>query len=227
MARTLCIPASVLLLVALVLSLLVSLSLPFLPTLDIVRVLVADNGAQASIEAMNNIRLGIWTACAYALDGTHACGEQKLGYEVIFVNIFNTADFEIIQPSWTRGLVVHPIATGFIFVAFFVSFSERMTANLVAFFMSSFAALITLVAFAFDIALFVHVRNAIKDLDAGASTEIALGFWLTFVSYVVVNMASAGFFFGRRRQRRSNASTNYPMETPKSGKFWAKLHEVS
>jgi hypothetical protein len=168
MARTLCIPASVLLLVALVLSLLVSLSLPFLPTLDIVRVLVADNGAQASLETMNNIRVPMSDfICDSLSDGRcfhfyysarHMVRKTvlikeittlnifagrlahmlltvpmhvenkvftsfiqqreraqtdsiELGYEVIFVNIFNTADFEIIQPSWTRGLVVHTIGT--------------------------------------------------------------------------------------------------------------------
>lgn len=35
----------------------------------------------------------------------------ELGYEVILVNILNTANFEVIQPSWTRGLVVHTIGT--------------------------------------------------------------------------------------------------------------------
>lgn len=93
--------------------------------------------------------------------------------------------------------------------------------------MSSFAALITLVAFAFDIALFAHVRNAVKDIDASASTQTAPGFWLTFVSLVLVILASVTFIFGRRRERRPNASTNYPMQTPKSGKFWAKLNEES
>jgi hypothetical protein len=99
-----------------------------------------------------------------------------------------------------------------------------MTINFVAFLASSFAALITLVAFAIDIAFFALVHHLINDVNIGASTKTAPGFWLTFVSLVLCLLASVTFCFGRRRERRSSESTSYPMQTSKSGKFWDKFH---
>lgn len=104
----------------------------------------------------------------------------------------------IVKASWTRGLAVHPvgmlhfllfitaaiqsdhkiitpIATAAIFIALLLSFSTHLTATLLASLMSFLAALLTLIAFAIDIALFALVRHAMNGLDIGANTNTAPG----------------------------------------------------
>ena len=89
-----------------------------------------------------------------------------------------------IGSSWTRGLAVHPVgmdsltfaeyylanfkwspsATGVIFIALLLSLSSHITVTLLASIVSFLAALITLIAFAIDIALFAFVKHEMKKL---------------------------------------------------------------
>ncbi len=118
---------------------------------------------------------------------------------------------------------LHFIGTAVTFIAFLLSFSTHITITLVASFVAFLAALITLIAFAIDIALFALVKHAINGLDIGAKTDVAPGFWLTFASLILLLLGGCTVCFGRRRERLSSASTSYPMKTTGRGRFWAKI----
>lgn len=85
--------------------------------------------------------------------------------------------------SWTRGLIIHPIATIVIFLAFLLSFSTHLTVLLVASLFSFLGALFTLIVFAIDIALFVRVKAQMHDI--GGSTKPGPAFWMTLVVCII------------------------------------------
>jgi len=98
-----------------------------------------------------------------------------------------------VRKSYTRGLAVHPVgessantssiivlsrkiaATAVTFVALLLSFSSHITVTLVASLVSFLAALLTLIAFAIDIALYVLVRHQMNNLNINANTNTAPG----------------------------------------------------
>uniref|UniRef100_A0A8H8CF67 Uncharacterized protein n=1 Tax=Psilocybe cubensis TaxID=181762 RepID=A0A8H8CF67_PSICU len=83
--------------------------------------------------------------------------------------------------------------------------------------MSFLAALLTLIAFAIDIALYALVRHAMNGLGIGANTNTAPGFWMTFVTLILLVLAGFTVCFGRRRDRMSGATSSYPMSKPTGG----------
>jgi hypothetical protein len=100
----------------------------------------------------------------------------------------------IIGPSWTRGLAVHPVGTrppsspvspsahlrsaaaGVTFLALLASLSTHLTVQLIASVLSFLAAVITLIAFAIDIALYVYIKHQVHKLaQVDGSTNTAPG----------------------------------------------------
>ncbi|KAF9546456.1 pali-domain-containing protein [Agrocybe pediades] len=222
MSRAFCIPGIVFLAIALILSFLVSISLPFLPALDIVRTHFGSTSAGGQQgRDIGQLRLGVWSACVYdAADGSRTCLPSHHGYSIPISSTTSGGASSTIKSSWTRGLAVHPVATGVTFVAFLLSFSTHLTVTLLASIVSFLAAALTLIAFAIDIALFVLVRNAMNKLDIGANTDTAPGFWMTFVTLILLLLAGCTVCFGRRRDRMSGATTqSYPLYENKVGFF--------
>ncbi|TDL27025.1 pali-domain-containing protein [Rickenella mellea] len=213
MGRSFCIPGILILFCAFVLSFLVSISLPYLTALDITRVHINAAASSSSANAISQLRFGIWSYCFDAAKGgDRTCSPKGHGYSVQVQS--PNGGTETIGSSWTRGLAVHPVATAVTFVALLLSFSTHVTVTLVASLMSFLAALLTLIAFAIDIALYVYVKHQMNKLNDHISTITGPGFWLTFVSFILLLLAGCTVCFGRRRDRMSNADT-YPMASTK------------
>ncbi|EPQ55636.1 pali-domain-containing protein [Gloeophyllum trabeum ATCC 11539] len=223
-SRAFCIPGIVFLLAAFVLSFLTSISLPYLPALDIATVHFG-NGQNSQIPNTNvpvikELRFGIWAYCEYAAnDGHRTCSPEGHGYQVQVGDATNN-DTVTIGSSWTRGLAVHPVATAVTFIALLLSFSTHVTVTLLASIVSFLAALLTLIAFAIDIALYAYVHHEMGKLSGSVNTDTAPGFWLTFVSLILLLLAGCTVCFGRRRERMSGSSygNSYPMSTKR--RFW-------
>lgn len=108
------------------------------------------------------------------------------GYSLPLVN--SKGGETIIGSSWTRGLAIHPVgqlhfirnpvafnflfslATAVAFVALVMSFSQHITITLAASLMSFLAALLTLIAFAIDIALYAYLKHEMSNLTNNEST---------------------------------------------------------
>uniref|UniRef100_A0A8H8CFS2 Pali-domain-containing protein n=1 Tax=Psilocybe cubensis TaxID=181762 RepID=A0A8H8CFS2_PSICU len=221
MARAFSIPGVSLLACAFLLSLLVSISLPFLPPIDVVRTNFQGQVNQGNV-FLHQVRLGIWAPCAYAVDGTKICGHEGHGYKVTIFKANDLSKFAIIKPAWTRGLAVHPVAAGAILIALLLSFSNNMTMTFWALLTSFLAALLTLIAFAIDIALFALVRSALNDLNIGANTHTSSAFWMTFVSLIL--LIASGYLIIVARRRESGASSSYPMSKATGG-FFSRLRQ--
>ncbi|KAF9256202.1 hypothetical protein L218DRAFT_966549 [Marasmius fiardii PR-910] len=223
MSRVFCIPGIIFLLCATVLNFLVSISLPFLPALDVARThfpgIALVNG-----QSVNELRVGVWAPCTYTPNGERICAEANHAYSISISNT-NRDSQVVIGNSWTRGLAIHPVATAATFIAFLLSFSSHVTITLIASLMSFLAALITLIAFAVDIALYAFLKHEAKGInDVRADTVTAPGFWLTFVSFILLLLAGCTVCFGRRRDRMAGASTSsYPMSSSEKKPFWRRF----
>jgi len=221
MSRSFCIPGVVILLCAFVLLFLTSISLPHLTAMDITRTHFNGQGSPSSSDAaITQIRFGIWAYC-YESDGKMMCNKTGHGYTV---GLRGTDGSSItIGSRWTRGLAVHPIAAGVTFVALLFSFSTHMTMTLFASMLSFLAAAITLIAFAIDIVLFAYVKTQMKKLsDVDENTLTGPGFWLTFVSFILLLIAGCTVCIGRRKN--STHDSSYPMTSFKSG-FFARFNK--
>jgi len=211
MPRSFCIPGVVFLFCAFVLMFIVSVSLPFLTAMDITRVHFTGNPMinMTGTPPISQTRFGIWAYCYETTTSSDTICD-KTGHAYSFM-LSKGSSSVTIGSSWTRGLAVHPVATGVIFIALLLSLSSHITVTLIASIVSFLAALITLIAFAIDIALFAFVKHEMKKLTGVSSnTNTAPGFWLTFVSFILLLLAGCTVCFGRRRDRMSSA-TSYPM----------------
>ncbi|KAJ7255425.1 hypothetical protein B0H12DRAFT_1233044 [Mycena haematopus] len=221
MSRIFCIPGIIFLTCALVLSLLVSISLPFLPALDFVRVHF-NSGVTTSGDGLTELRFGIWAPCYYDTKGDRTCASASHAYSISVSNEAKTANV-IIGSSWTRGLAVHPVATAVTFIAFAMSFSTHHMVTLLASLTAFLAALLTLIAFAIDIALYAFVHHEIGKLpDVDGHTTTSAAFWMTFVTLLLLLLAGCTVCFGRRRDRLSGASS-YPMSSYSKPSFFARF----
>ncbi|KAJ7276859.1 hypothetical protein C8J57DRAFT_1714077 [Mycena rebaudengoi] len=168
--------------VAFVLSFLSSISLPSLPALDFVRVNF-DSGI------LREIRWGIWGTCTYASNDQRTCVHLGHGYAISLADSVGRQRVDI-GASWTRGLAIHPVVTGIIAITFGFAASKYKHGPLVASMTSFFAALMLLIAFAADIALYAFVHHEVGKLeDVRADVNAGAAFWMTLVSLILVFMA--------------------------------------
>ncbi|KIJ34919.1 hypothetical protein M422DRAFT_212828 [Sphaerobolus stellatus SS14] len=215
----------VILFVAFVLQFITSISLPALTTLNIVRVdfkngtLPLVSEVQGQVESL---RLGIWAYCTDTVgSGDRSCVHTGHAYSVAIQGASNS--LSSVHASWTRGLAVHPVAAGVTFLAFLLSFSNHITVLLIASLTSFLAALITLIAFAIDIALLVLTKNNVDNLvRVQTSTNPGPGFWLTFVSFILLLISGCTVCFSRHRARRSQ-SGGASAFTQEKRPFWRRF----
>ncbi|KAH0833944.1 pali-domain-containing protein [Lanmaoa asiatica] len=226
MSRAFCIPAIFFLFSAFVLLFIVSISLPYLTAMDITRVHTNGTVEVTGDQSMSQLRLGIWVLplsvhrsyCYTALNGNVVCSDTSHGYSLSIQNSANNTVY--IGSSWTLGLAVHPVACGVSFIALLFSFSQHITFTLVASLVSFLAAILTLIAFAIDIALYAYFKNQMGNLGFGGNTITGPGFWVTFASMILLTLAGFTVCCGRRRGRMSNATSS--TRSPRTG-FFAKF----
>ncbi|KAJ7098532.1 pali-domain-containing protein [Mycena belliarum] len=204
--------------VALVLSFLSSISLPYLPAIDFVR--VKFSGSSFS-ESLTQVRWGIWGPCVYNNNDHRVCAHTGHGYAVPIETL--NGQRVIVGASFTRGLAIHPVATGAIAIAFGFAASKYENGPLVASLASFFSALMLVIAFAIDIVLFANVHHEIGKLkNVRANVNAGSAFWMTLVSLVFVLLAGCTVCLGRRKDSGSNS---YPMLTRTSGGFMSRFRK--
>ncbi|KAI0002882.1 hypothetical protein BJV74DRAFT_556169 [Russula compacta] len=227
-ARAFFLPGIVCLFCAFFLSLLVSVSLPALPTLDIARSHFT-NGSSPHVTTdtvpIKQIRFGIWGYCIYdAQTNQRTCIDLGHGYSVELLSGSGSSNVTIGSGA-TRGLAVHPVATGVTFVALLFSLSSRVTLALIASLLSFVAALLTIIAFTIDIALYAIVHDRVHRLSNVQVRSVAApGFWITFASLILLFMAGFIGWFGRRRSRMSAGLSGQAHHAPTSKLGWILMY---
>ncbi|KAJ6620210.1 hypothetical protein B0H10DRAFT_2023131 [Mycena sp. CBHHK59/15] len=206
---------------ALILSLLASISLPFLPALDFVRVNFAN--APRSADIMSQLRFGIWAPCYYDGNGQRSCVFGGHGYS-FRITSFDLKQSVLIGSSWTRGLAIHPVAAVFTAVAFGFACSKSDRAPVIATLASFVAAFLMAIAFIVDIALYAFVKQQIGKLPNPGNTVASSAFWMTFVSLILLVMSGCTVCFGRRRDIGAG-SPSYPTLSSSSGGILARFRK--
>ncbi|KZT05027.1 uncharacterized protein LAESUDRAFT_760494 [Laetiporus sulphureus 93-53] len=225
MGRALHFPGMFLLLGSFVLLVLVSVSLPWMPPLDFVRVHFVNGTVTTSLDANNTaeLRFGAWADCWYETSGTGlVCSSAGYAYNTTVYSKTESGNSTSINigPSWTRGLAIHPVAAGVTLIAFLLSLSAHVTMILLTSLATFVGGVITLVAFAVDIALLAYVKHEMGQLaDVSVAVNPAPGFWMTFASFLALMVAGGAICLGRRRDRMAGA-TSYPMASSKVSRSW-------
>jgi hypothetical protein len=233
-SRAFCIPGVVFLLAATVLLLITSVSLPYLPAIDFVRTHVEQGditvvNAQGRVisTSISQLKLGLWAYCGVE-SGSRDCSTTGYAYSFVLRDV-KSSDSITIKSSWTRGLAVHPVAAAVSLIALLLSFSTHVTVTLFASLASFTAALITLIAFAIDIALFAFVKHEVGKLgDSTFTTNPAPAFWTTFAAFILLLFAGCTVCFGRRRQNRldtAGPSETSPYYQSRFGGFWNRFRK--
>ncbi|TFK80067.1 hypothetical protein K466DRAFT_605651 [Polyporus arcularius HHB13444] len=225
MPRVFHIPGVIFLFCAFILLILVSISLPFITALDVARVHFKSGSPTVNSDStvINELRFGTWATCWYEDIGNRVCSPSHNAYATTIHG--NDGSFVNIGPSWTRGLAIHPVGESrpsrYSSTAKLTTcrsggsdpdcvhpLALLLTMTLLASLTAFLAALITLIAFAVDIALYAFVKHEMGKLNGvSTNTDTAPGFWLTFVSFLLLCFAGCTVCFGRRRDRLDGATT--------------------
>jgi hypothetical protein len=206
------IPGAIILGICFILSILVSISVPYVRAFDIVRTTFGTPGTVGSTnQAVTAVRWGIWGACAeLAQSGDWSCVSTGYAYD-------STIGDSTIGKSWTRGLVIHPIAAAIILIAWLLSFSPHLTVTLIASLFAFLGCLFTLIVFAIDIALFAQVKAQMN--NEGGTTSPGPAFWMTLVVLILTAVAGCIVCFGRRRAKGKTESYKIETKRPWYHKF--------
>jgi len=183
--------------VAAILSLLVTISVPYIRTFDAVRTYFGGSVSGTS-NAINELRLGIWGFCDRAAsNGNWICDNTGLAYAYQIQGQANGTTVTI-GKSWTRGLVMSAVSTGFIILAFIASFSKH---HIIAALLSWWSAFVTLIYMAINIALYAYVHSKMKKLGALENTNMGNGFWMSLATFVILLSAGSFLLVEHRRAR--------------------------
>ncbi|BGP23761.1 rim9 protein [Rhodotorula toruloides] len=197
-----------------ILLVLVSVSVPLLKSIYFLKASISTSVGGTNISG--TVTLGAW---GYCVDGT--CTSAKLGYSLDVAQLFGVngkiAGISTSVLKWiTYLLILHPIAAGFSVISVVLGLLAHMhgfagTAFTTCF--ASFAATFSLLAFIFDIVVFVIAKSRIQSSAVGGSAQLGNAIWMTLAAMIL--LALSGFFFGcgacviRRQRAGKEASEAY------------------
>ncbi|GAA5894908.1 hypothetical protein JCM6882_008239 [Rhodosporidiobolus microsporus] len=199
---------------ATVLLILVSVSTPLLKSIWFLR---AELDLEVSGRTISgDATLGAWGYCV-----GDTCTSAKLGYSLDIAQLLGIngriAGISTSVLKWiTYLMILHPIAAAFGVVSTIFGLLAHMhnfagTALTTCF--ASFAATFALLAFIFDIVVFVIAKKRIESTDVGGSAELGNAIWMTLAAMIMYTLSGCFFGFGacviRKRRAGREASEKY------------------
>ncbi|KAI5480360.1 Rim9 protein [Pseudohyphozyma bogoriensis] len=218
--------STVVVLVATVLLVLVTISVPLTKTFYFLDASLSADVSSTTV-SVDNIKLGVFGFCVGS-----SCSNATVGYSLSDVDdlfgISGLAESSGIPSTlikWlTYVLILHPIAAGFGALATLCGLLAHIREFQVTFFttcFASFGATIALVAFGFDLALFIIAKKRIESSSVNGTASLGNAIWMTLVAFIL--LATSGCFFGqlgrclvRNRNPRREASEK-PSVDPEYG----------
>ncbi|KAH8087825.1 hypothetical protein BXZ70DRAFT_955328 [Cristinia sonorae] len=221
------ITASLFLLAAFVLYLLVALSVPILKPIYLFVLIFNTQPDQPPTSIATDIRFGVWGFCASSVlklptifTNNGVCTQSRLGYEVPEDLLELTGHPEladIVLKSLTFLLVLHPICAGLAGLGMITSLylaSKCMT--VFSLIISIFTAIVGTVTLAADLALEIEARNRVGPLtNLAVTVGWGNGVWmvlaatvLTWISVIMLS-AIACRCCGRRHHHHHHSSGSY------------------
>jgi len=209
---------------ATILGFLVTISLPLVHTFDVVRVRFNGVGTANSVQS---VRWGIWGWCEENSGRSDfKCHHTGLAYSITLDSPKGRGSpTATIGGSYTRGLILHPIAFVSCVVTLLLGFSEQLSLSIATVLMSCVSALVTAIALAIDIVLHMRVHHQSDDLKGTKdNTNFGPAYWMTLVQLVLLLLAGGTIYFGHRRERMEQygPSASYPMVSSKP--WWSRYN---
>lgn len=142
------------------------------------------------------------------------CSDSSIGYDpakviegITSINYSNARSDTV--EALTRVLVLHPIGTAALFIAFLLSLASGSTIISILAMLVSFAAfIINAIALVIDFVLFTLLGNEINDA-IGADAAYGPAAWLALVAGILALVATIIMFVtccaGRRRRKRESS----------------------
>ncbi|BGP14983.1 hypothetical protein JCM10213_007213 [Rhodosporidiobolus nylandii] len=209
-------PGTIVVLAATVLLVLVSVSVPLLKSIWFLKATI--DTSVGSTDIKGEITLGAWGYCV-----GDTCTSAKLGYSLDAAELFGISEkISGISTSvlkWvTYLMILHPIAAGFGAISTIFGLLAHIrgfagTALTTCF--ASFAATFSLLAFIFDIVVFVIAKQRIESSSVGGSAQLGAAVWMTLAAMIMFGLS--GCFFGcgacvirKRRASREASEKNRP-----------------
>lgn len=119
------------------------------------------------------------------------------------------AETELTRASRANSLVVVVVALVVAVVAFALSFAQHLLVMLIASFVHFLAFLLTLIAFAIQIALYVHTKTQVHKVADVASVMPGPAFYLTLISIPLLFFSALTVCCGWRRHKKSDSVPAY------------------
>lgn len=153
----------------------------------------------------------------HTTDGTDAdlCSSRSIGYDIAGVVTANTHPSTAYTSSTlkdlTRALILHPISTAVVFIAFLIAALSHRLGFLFSSVIAAIAFILVLVTLIIDFTIFGSVKSHVNGDGSGSTAAYSVGIWVTLAAFVLVFLGSLttcfSCFTDRRRSR--NAGNNY------------------
>jgi len=215
-----------LLFIAFLLLLLVTLSVPIIKTIYLMKIIANVSSSLFNSGASGSVKFGVFGYCFSGVDvsvlgskhdTTALCSKPHLGYtfdQTIGSALHITGLENTISRALTAALVLHPIACGLTFLTLLLSLFMAKRGQTGASRIASFltlgsgilAALITTIVFFIDVGLVASVRHKVKnDTDGDLTLNWGNAVWMILGAAVgvwaAVVGACAGLCCGHRRRK--------------------------
>ncbi|KAK4964395.1 hypothetical protein LTR66_003750 [Elasticomyces elasticus] len=143
------------------------------------------------------------------------CGHKVIGYDPaqIMAKIDNQHTSSLSHgrsDGLAHVMILHPIACGLAFLAFFLSLGAGVVGSLVGAMVAFIAWILTLVVMAVDFALFGVIKKHVNADRSGSKASYGIGMWTTLAATILLFLGMLIVFFtcfSARRERNRNGHT--------------------
>ncbi|KAG8886860.1 hypothetical protein FRC00_000616 [Tulasnella sp. 408] len=210
---------AIIVLVAAILSLLVTISAPYVRAFDDVRVYFFGDAA-GDTQAINQFRLGIWGFCQRVIsDGNWVCENTGLAYSYGVQGANGNQQW--VGSSWTRGLVMSPVATGFLVITTIVAFTKH---HIIAALLSWWSGLVTFIFLAINLTLYLKVRAQMRHLGTIENTDFGPGFWMS-LAVLILTIVAGFILLIEHRRKRTGVDNTASYRYASNGGFFSRFRK--
>jgi hypothetical protein len=126
-------------------------------------------------------------------------------------------------------MVLHPVATGFSFIAFLLSVGSGFFGAIFAALVSTFTFIVAVIVLATDFTAFGIVRNKVNDMRDGRNVEWGTGMWtwlagtvLLFLATVIVLLTCCSSRLHSRKRDREAVHHDKTYTHTTRRRFWQR-----
>jgi len=126
-------------------------------------------------------------------------------------------------------MVLHPVATGFAFIALILSSGAGCIGSIFAALVSTFTFIVAVIVLATDFSAFGIVRNKVNDMRDGRNVEWGTGMWtwlagtvLVFLATIIVLLTCCSSRIHNRRRSHDVDHTDKTYTRTTRRRFWQR-----